>query len=562
MKKIVSIVLALALVLASCAVAFADTNNRTADTTISITNLEEGDTVTLYKIIEWNGYWKPATGYSGLTQDEVDLIVGQNHETGALITEGAGWTDTYINKVITSTLPTAVTLDEGADTVGSTGTFSADVAPGMYYVLVAPKNGTKIYKPMFVSADYSATPATHTVAAKYETITIDKHATAQTNNHDASASYGSETDANSYNTVNVGDTVDFEINTAIPKFPASFTSPVFKVSDSLTGLSLNTESIKVYAGTTELTAGTHYKLNPAATAAGFTVDFDTNYIKGLTAAQTIKVTYSAVVDQSAALDINMKENTAEVRFSNKPDDEKGANKLVDETRHYTFSINGLITGDAEGRRTDLIKVGINADGTEITETVELYNKHWAGALEGAEFTLWGEESKTNAIRTGLKSDAKGQIVITGLDAGTYWLEETKAPDGFIKSNTLAKVEIIPVFEKKTVSAHTETIEGITVTVPEYSYAVLASYEIKINNVTTSTYTVKNEGEIDVADDDQIGAGSSEGNPGTDGTGKIKNPKGVELPSTGGIGTTIFYILGGLLVVGAAVILVARRKAQD
>ena len=44
--------------------------------------------------------------------------------------------------------------------------------------------------------------------------------------------------------------------------------------------------------------------------------------------------------------------------------------------------------------------------------------------------------------------------------------------------------------------------------------------------------------------------------------EIENNKGAELPSTGGIGTTIFYILGGLLVVGAAVILVARRKAQD
>ena len=43
---------------------------------------------------------------------------------------------------------------------------------------------------------------------------------------------------------------------------------------------------------------------------------------------------------------------------------------------------------------------------------------------------------------------------------------------------------------------------------------------------------------------------------------VINHKGTELPSTGGIGTTIFYILGGLLVIGAAVILVARRKAQD
>ena len=45
-------------------------------------------------------------------------------------------------------------------------------------------------------------------------------------------------------------------------------------------------------------------------------------------------------------------------------------------------------------------------------------------------------------------------------------------------------------------------------------------------------------------------------------GSVTNNSGTVLPSTGGIGTTIFYILGGLLVVGAAVILVARRKAQD
>ena len=44
--------------------------------------------------------------------------------------------------------------------------------------------------------------------------------------------------------------------------------------------------------------------------------------------------------------------------------------------------------------------------------------------------------------------------------------------------------------------------------------------------------------------------------------KVINNSGTTLPSTGGIGTTIFYILGGLLVVGAAVILVARRKAHD
>jgi len=49
---------------------------------------------------------------------------------------------------------------------------------------------------------------------------------------------------------------------------------------------------------------------------------------------------------------------------------------------------------------------------------------------------------------------------------------------------------------------------------------------------------------------------------TDNFDKVVNNKGTTLPSTGGIGTTIFYIVGGLLLVGAAIVLVARRKAND
>ena len=48
----------------------------------------------------------------------------------------------------------------------------------------------------------------------------------------------------------------------------------------------------------------------------------------------------------------------------------------------------------------------------------------------------------------------------------------------------------------------------------------------------------------------------------DATAKVKNQSGTVLPSTGGIGTTIFYVLGGLMVIGAGIILVARRKASE
>ena len=44
--------------------------------------------------------------------------------------------------------------------------------------------------------------------------------------------------------------------------------------------------------------------------------------------------------------------------------------------------------------------------------------------------------------------------------------------------------------------------------------------------------------------------------------KAKNETGTELPSTGGMGTTIFYVVGGILVVGAAVLLISKRRMSD
>ena len=96
-----------------------------------------------------------------------------------------------------------------------------------------------------------------------------------------------------------------------------------------------------------------------------------------------------------------------------------------------------------------------------------------------------------------------EALIIGLDNTNYMLRETVAPTGYSKTDDVSVI-------------------GLT----------------KETNSTDDESTVK--------------AGEE----------TIKNLKGSELPSTGGIGTTVFYVIGGLLVIGAAVVLVARRKAQE
>lgn len=166
--------------------------------------------------------------------------------------------------------------------------------------------------------------------------------------------------------------------------------------------------------------------------------------------------------------------------------------------------------------------------TTYTWKLPIYKYHMDGeaktALPGAEFILYkgSEESKvyaqvtngkltgwtqTEAQATTLVSDNNGTIEVEGLDADTYYLEETKAPGGY---NQLAG----PV---KVVISHTVTDEG-----------------------THMTHTLKQ---------DTIDVGRVE----------IENKSGTELPETGGIGTTIFYVLGSILVIGAVVLLITKKR---
>lgn len=205
------------------------------------------------------------------------------------------------------------------------------------------------------------------------------------------------------------------------------------------------------------------------------------------------------------------------------------------TYSATLNENAVIAGEGN-LNTSKLSYGdsSNTQTTPDSETrtytwkLPIYKYHMDGetqkALAGAEFILYkgSEENRvyaqvakgkltgwttTKTEATTLVSDTEGKIAVEGLDADIYYLEETKAPRGY---NKLAG----PV---KVVISHDVTAEG-----------------------TQMTHTLKQ----DTTDVVEVG---------------IENQSGTELPETGGIGTTIFYVLGSILVIGAAVLLITKKR---
>lgn len=587
-----------------------------SDGTISVSGLETGDKVSFYQILEFSpdasdtGGWIAAAGFTGLSKDDIQKILKLGeYAPGKAKADEAGIDENLAARIADMAEQTAAKYPDISEVNGMAS--KTNPVPGLYVALITPGKLGTVYNPIFVGADYTGNnqssnwpvdlmdsyePAS---MAKKGVITLTKTASTTDGNPDG---------------VSAGDIITFTVKTKIPEYGNDYTSAVFKVTDNLSsGLELQTDTINVYkdsavpanllAKAEEYSAGKAYKLTTATSADDtFTVDFFTQYILGLDAAQDILITYQAKVTTSAPVSVNLEKNTATVNYSNQPTDGSGNGTLRDETKHYTFDIDANILGDNQWKTTEVVKVGLGADGQELEEVVSLHEGQSVGALEGAEFKLYvpvigGQhefkdsegnavftEPYTNSILTSGKkivSDDTGRLTIQGetlpgirgLDLGTYYLVEEKAPAGYVKYSNAVKLEILAPddanhWETKT---YTEQRSGYTYT---WDVKELKKYEVRINGVKTAEYTFHNENDetdtlgtsTDTADKgDTITGNETEGyigRPGATanaGVGKIVNTQGAELPSTGGPGTLYYYLAGILLLILAGTGFVLKRR---
>ena len=304
----------------------------------------------------------------------------------------------------------------------------------------------------------------------------------------------------------IGETIPFTVTFTATNYDGENAITEYYVTDTMpTGMELDVESLEVKVNDNEPTEA--YTEKSETTTDGFDIvipwqDSDGDFL--YTSPSTVTVTYSAKLTSLATIDSTGNKNEATINW----DGNTGSSIPVEDTV-YTYAL--------AIKKVD--KQGNGLAGAEF----ELKNGDTVVKVSGSDGNYVVDPDGTATIT----SPTSGLIVIKGVDSDEYTLTETKAPAGY---NLLT--EPLTVQPVKTGGTATNT----TIYLDENGNVVSQD----------EPYTV----EIPITSDVAATAYA------------VVNFTGTELPSTGGIGTTIFYTLGGLLVVGAAVLLVTKKRVHD
>jgi len=451
---------------------------------------------------------------------------------------------------------------------------------------------------------------------KHDTTSDDKEITTDTlGTGDANTVNGD------YDNVSVGDTVNYKITAKVPAKATDYNYFYFVINDKLdAGLTFTTNSIHVYHGSVadanKLDEG---ELTEGATQNTVTGDYVVKYnVNNHTfeialndaktyAGQNIIVTYSAVVNENAVIGETPNKNTSTVTFSNNPNhdydgekypgfpDEKESSVLDETPVTQTFTFTTAIQlkkVDENGNVLLGAAFTITGNSAEIVlVSSETFTKVNDG--EGEYYKLTGDrytkdapvnehmEEAAAGATAGWVEDVEGEKVV----GGKHYREYVPATDGdakvyiYVKGNADQYVTGTKDYTKEITYTQKNTkTSGVTATAAvgadgvvifrglgEGTYTITESTTpAGYNTLSPLTLTITFAAEPDTNSGEFHWETTSNGWRYNSTTGMFEttvvNNKGTQLPSTGGIGTTIFYILGGLLVVGAAVVLVARRKA--
>ena len=347
----------------------------------------------------------------------------------------------------------------------------------------------------------------------------------------------------------IGDSVPFKLIGSIPDMSAYDTYEYIFTDTLSNGLTLQEGTVRVYIAVnrddevrdyTPLTEGEDYPLtvnNVENGGGSFSIDFDdlkTAPYVDQGNRNFVIVTYDATLNANAEIGLDGNPNDVYLEFSNNPNGDGLGRTAEDTVIVFTYELDGTKV-DGENAETKLEGaefVLLNGGHTRVAHIEDGKLVGWINLPEGYDDRNYNEipyetwqalDGNTSVIMT---SAAEGAFGVSGLDEGTYYLMEIKAPTGYNLLENALRLDIAAA------TANGQTWAGD----PAVALTALT---------------------IDV---DQGGA--QNGDVGTGAVAlTVANNQGATLPETGGMGTTLFYVIGGLLVAGAGILLVVRLRMR-
>ena len=320
----------------------------------------------------------------------------------------------------------------------------------------------------------------------------------------------------------IGDSVPFQLKATLANNVSSYTTYKVVFHDTLSaGLTYNNDAVVKVGGTVVFDAkdGTKTKAGVSVTCEGnaLTVtieDVKTNDIGGNNNS-IVTVDYTATLNDKAVVGSAGNSNKVKLEYSNNPNksgtggDNETGNTPEDTVIVFTYKV---IINKVDGSQNALT-------GAEFT-----LEKYYKGTKpDGATFEEVKNDDNTvvgywKPIAVVKNADGT-TFTFAGLDDGDYRLTETKTPAGY---NTIAPIE----------------------------FTINAQHDIENANPSMSSLSgTASKNEITFTPNLIEGSLSSD----------VINNAGATLPETGGMGTTVFYVLGGVLVVGAVVLLITKKR---
>lgn len=491
-RKLAGLLLALVMVFALAATAFA-----TGSGSITVDNPITGASYKAYLMFELESYNTTANAYSyKITNDWREFV-----------TTGAGKDYFSIDDQNYVTLKTGVTVANNSDAAATIAKAAVAYAASKNLTPAAklPKDGS--YTANGLTLGYYVVDSS--MGALCALTTTNPEANIQEKNVAPTVvkqvkegnTYGKTSDGE------MGDTVEFK-TTIYAKPGASGYVLKDKMDKGLTFTSVihDKDNIVIKVGDITLEKGEDkaYTVRSDPNENGFEITFNDTWLENnITENKEIVVTYSATINAQAVVAGDGNVNETWLKYGE-------ANETThDKTRTYTWEVDifKYANGSEDKPLAGATFKIVNSDKTQAAEFAFNSLLRWVDLAPGDK-----ADKGIVTVGTDLTTTGTGKLELAGFDAGTYYLVETKAPDGY---NKLA-----------------------------------APIKVMIDNNGNVTYATKA-----TADGEYGGAVAADASLGV----KVLNQSGTLLPSTGGMGTTIFYVLGSILVVGAIVLLVTKKR---